>query len=214
MLRPPKDAVTELSLICRLEARQQFLSNIPEVLSNLVGQQNARRGAMKVFETLQDPKLNKQLFYVSCTSQSEFVSVSQSQYSCSVWGFPIEQGLGLSQRWLWRMPSSGMWHHVGLLWTDISEERVLVRCLQCSPNCSQSVSSPPTLCIVHSISSILRWRRHILVERQFTRRRCYIPYCIRKSQLNPFHMFLPCFKSVEYYPPLWSNGRGFDSRRY
>jgi len=52
--------------ICwRCAAREQFLNNIPEVLSNLVGQQSARRGAMKVFETLQDPKLNKQLFYVS-----------------------------------------------------------------------------------------------------------------------------------------------------
>lgn len=67
MLRPMRDARTELLLICRCEARQQFLSNIPEVLSNLVGQQNAQRGAMKVFETLQDPKLNKQLFYVSST---------------------------------------------------------------------------------------------------------------------------------------------------
>jgi hypothetical protein len=68
MLRPVRDARTELSLICRCEAHQQFLSNVPEVLSNLVGHQNAQRGAMKVFETLQDPKLNKQLFYVSSTS--------------------------------------------------------------------------------------------------------------------------------------------------
>jgi sorting nexin-25 len=52
--------------ICwRCAARELFLDNIPEVLSNLVGQQSARKGAMKVFETLQDPKLNKQLFYVS-----------------------------------------------------------------------------------------------------------------------------------------------------
>jgi hypothetical protein len=57
---------TEGCKICwRCAARDQFLNNIPEVLSNLVGQQSARRGAMKVFETLQDPKLNKQLFYVS-----------------------------------------------------------------------------------------------------------------------------------------------------
>lgn len=68
MLRQVRDAGTESLLIYRCEARQQFLSNIPEVLSNLVGQQSAQRGAMKVFETLQDPRLNKQLFYVSSTS--------------------------------------------------------------------------------------------------------------------------------------------------
>jgi hypothetical protein len=65
MLKPMRDARIDPSLICGCEARQQFLSNIPEVLSNLVGQQNAQRGATKVFETLQDPRLNKQLFYVS-----------------------------------------------------------------------------------------------------------------------------------------------------
>jgi len=53
----------EEKLSTRCAAREQFLNNIPEVLSILVGQQSARRGAMKVFETLQDPKLNKQLFY-------------------------------------------------------------------------------------------------------------------------------------------------------
>ncbi|XP_021915515.1 sorting nexin-25 isoform X2 [Zootermopsis nevadensis] len=53
----------EEKMSTRCDAREQFLNNIPEVLSNLVGQQSARRGAMKVFETLQDPRLNKQLFY-------------------------------------------------------------------------------------------------------------------------------------------------------
>ena len=57
----------------RADAREQFLNNIPEVLSNLVGQQSARRGAMKVFETLQDPRLNKQLFYVSDTLLQTFL---------------------------------------------------------------------------------------------------------------------------------------------
>ncbi|XP_071452813.1 sorting nexin-25 [Hetaerina americana] len=47
----------------RWEAKELFLDNIPEVLSNLVGQQSARRGAIKMFETLQDVRLNKQLFY-------------------------------------------------------------------------------------------------------------------------------------------------------
>jgi hypothetical protein len=30
--------------------------------------------------------------------------------------------LRFSQRWLWRMPSSGMWRRVDLKWTDVSEE--------------------------------------------------------------------------------------------
>ncbi|KAG8224803.1 hypothetical protein J437_LFUL002248 [Ladona fulva] len=60
----PSPSRTEKEKECtRWEAKEQFLNNIPEVLSNLVGQQNARRGAIKVFETLQDVRLNKQLFY-------------------------------------------------------------------------------------------------------------------------------------------------------
>jgi hypothetical protein len=34
------------------------------------------------------------------------------------------------QRWLWRMLSSGMWRHVDLVWTDVSEE------LQYTATCS------------------------------------------------------------------------------
>jgi hypothetical protein len=32
--------------------------------------------------------------------------------------------LRFSQRWLWRIPSSGMWRSVDLVWTDVSEERI------------------------------------------------------------------------------------------
>jgi hypothetical protein len=32
--------------------------------------------------------------------------------------------LRFSQRWHWRMPSSGMWHRVDLVWTDFSEKRI------------------------------------------------------------------------------------------
>jgi hypothetical protein len=32
--------------------------------------------------------------------------------------------LRFSQQWLWRMPSSGMWRCVHLVWTDVSEERI------------------------------------------------------------------------------------------
>ena len=47
------------------EARQQFLNNVPEFLTNLVGAQNAQRGATKIFDVLQNMQLNKQLFYVN-----------------------------------------------------------------------------------------------------------------------------------------------------
>lgn len=55
----------EEKLKTRGEARRQFLNNLPEVLANLVGAQSAQRGATKVFDTLQNVNLNKQLFYVS-----------------------------------------------------------------------------------------------------------------------------------------------------
>jgi hypothetical protein len=35
------------------------------------------------------------------------------------------QDLRLSQQWLWRRPSSGMWCHVDLVWTDVSEENMI-----------------------------------------------------------------------------------------
>lgn len=55
----------EEKLKTRGEARRQFLNNVPEVLTNLVGAQSAQRGATKVFDSLQNVYLNKQLFYVS-----------------------------------------------------------------------------------------------------------------------------------------------------
>ncbi|CAK9801081.1 Sorting nexin-25 [Anthophora plagiata] len=53
----------EEKLKTRGEARRQFLNNIPEVLTNLVGVQSAQRGAIKIFDSLQNVNLNKQLFY-------------------------------------------------------------------------------------------------------------------------------------------------------
>lgn len=44
-------------------AKQQLLNNIPDFLGNVLGQQNAKKGMTKVFEALQDKRLNKQLFY-------------------------------------------------------------------------------------------------------------------------------------------------------
>lgn len=49
-----------------LLAKQYLINNIPDVFVNLIGQQNAKKGFLKVFEALQNKKANKQLFYVSC----------------------------------------------------------------------------------------------------------------------------------------------------
>ena len=38
---------------------------VPDALKNLVGEDNARRGTIKVFEVLQNKTLNKHLIYVS-----------------------------------------------------------------------------------------------------------------------------------------------------
>jgi hypothetical protein len=40
----------------------------------------------------------------------------EEKFLRKIWGF--------SKGWLWRMPSPGMWRHVDLVWTDVSEERI------------------------------------------------------------------------------------------
>ncbi|AWP12507.1 putative sorting nexin-25 [Scophthalmus maximus] len=45
-------------------AQQKLLDNIPEALTNLVGQQNARYGIIKIFNALQEGSANKHLLYV------------------------------------------------------------------------------------------------------------------------------------------------------
>lgn len=47
----------------RMAAKQKLLQNIPDTLKNLVGEDNARHGTIKVFEVLQNRTLNKHLFY-------------------------------------------------------------------------------------------------------------------------------------------------------
>uniref|UniRef100_A0A1A9VDL8 Sorting nexin-25 n=1 Tax=Glossina austeni TaxID=7395 RepID=A0A1A9VDL8_GLOAU len=44
-------------------AKALLMDNIPEVLCNLVGAQAAKKGILKVFDALQNPTYNKQLFY-------------------------------------------------------------------------------------------------------------------------------------------------------
>ncbi|XP_010768531.1 sorting nexin-25-like [Notothenia coriiceps] len=45
-------------------AQQKLLDNIPDALTNLVGQQNARYGIIKIFNALQEANANKHLLYV------------------------------------------------------------------------------------------------------------------------------------------------------
>lgn len=45
-------------------AQQKLLDNIPDALANLVGQQNARNGIIKIFNALQEANANKHLLYV------------------------------------------------------------------------------------------------------------------------------------------------------
>lgn len=55
----------EMKIETAMSARKLFVNNVPEVLTSLVGTQTAKRGALKVFEIVQNPRMNKQLFYVS-----------------------------------------------------------------------------------------------------------------------------------------------------
>ncbi|XP_018331771.1 sorting nexin-25 isoform X2 [Agrilus planipennis] len=53
----------EEKLATQKEAREEFVSNVPEILITLVGANAAKSGAQKVFDTLQNKAMNKQLFY-------------------------------------------------------------------------------------------------------------------------------------------------------
>lgn len=44
-------------------AKSLLIDNVPDILANLVGQQNAKNGSLKIFEVLQNEKYNKQLVY-------------------------------------------------------------------------------------------------------------------------------------------------------
>lgn len=67
-----------------ITARKMFVNNVPEVLTNLVGTQTAKRGALKVFEIVQNPRMNKQLFYVSTFLyyRCEYYSLPTSWHKC------------------------------------------------------------------------------------------------------------------------------------
>ncbi|XP_060599757.1 sorting nexin-25-like [Ruditapes philippinarum] len=58
---PPRS--DEEKLRTRLKAKEKFLQIQPDAVKTLVGEENKRRGTIKMFEVLQDTRLNKQLFY-------------------------------------------------------------------------------------------------------------------------------------------------------
>ncbi|XP_041357035.1 sorting nexin-25-like isoform X2 [Gigantopelta aegis] len=53
----------EEKLNTRLLAKAKVLQNVPDALKNLVGEDNAQRGTIKMFEALQDVRLNKHFIY-------------------------------------------------------------------------------------------------------------------------------------------------------
>ncbi|KAJ7423457.1 Sorting nexin-25 [Willisornis vidua] len=61
---PPRTKSDEQKQETKQRAQQKLLENIPDTLQNLVGQQNARHGVVKVFNALQERKANKHLLYV------------------------------------------------------------------------------------------------------------------------------------------------------
>jgi len=63
MYSPVAPRSDEEKLQTRYRAKDQLLNSIPDILNNLLGQQNAKKGARKVFESLQDARLNKQIVY-------------------------------------------------------------------------------------------------------------------------------------------------------
>jgi hypothetical protein len=71
-----------------------------------------------------------------------------------------------SRRWLWRMPSSGMWRRVDLVWTDVSEERItsIFRVEKSACSCSHLLTLVPRT----RIFLPWRWRRYVPPKRRFT----------------------------------------------
>ncbi|XP_062594702.1 sorting nexin-25-like isoform X2 [Saccostrea cucullata] len=63
LAEPPTPKTDLQKLQTRLEAKEKFLNNMPDAVRTLLGEENGRRGAIKMFEVLQDTRLNKHLFY-------------------------------------------------------------------------------------------------------------------------------------------------------
>ncbi len=53
----------EEKVVTKEEAKQRFLKCSPPNLQTILGQRNCQVGLLKMFDTFQDPRANKQLFY-------------------------------------------------------------------------------------------------------------------------------------------------------
>ncbi|XP_050083193.1 sorting nexin-25 [Anopheles aquasalis] len=63
VLRGPAERTDDQREMTANAARSLLQDNIPDLLCSLIGAQNARQGTIKLFEALQNPLYNKQLFY-------------------------------------------------------------------------------------------------------------------------------------------------------
>lgn len=61
--KPIPERTDDMKEMTAHAAKSMVIDNIPDILCNLVGAQNAKDGSMKIFEILQNEMYNKQLIY-------------------------------------------------------------------------------------------------------------------------------------------------------
>lgn len=63
LAKPVPERTDDMKEMTSIAAKSLIIDNIPDLLSNLVGAQNAKNGSIKIFEILQNEEYNKQLVY-------------------------------------------------------------------------------------------------------------------------------------------------------
>lgn len=61
--KPDPERTDDMKQMTAHAAKSLIIDNVPDILSNLVGAQNAKNGSIKIFEILQNETYNKQLIY-------------------------------------------------------------------------------------------------------------------------------------------------------
>lgn len=61
--KPVPERTDDMKEMTAHAAKSLIIDNVPDILSNLVGAQNAKNGSIKIFEILQNETYNKQLIY-------------------------------------------------------------------------------------------------------------------------------------------------------
>lgn len=61
--KPTPERTDDMKEMTAHAAKSLIIDNIPDILQNLVGAQNAKNGSIKIFEILQNETYNKQLIY-------------------------------------------------------------------------------------------------------------------------------------------------------